>query len=70
MKEKGIEDAILAVRKCNETLERKAFRLDIYGLVQQEQWFEQLIRSALYFFGNGSNVSRLIFFAAKSMVIL
>ena len=45
MKEKGIEDAILAVRKCNETLRRKAFRLDIYGLVQQgqEQWFEQLM---------------------------
>ena len=45
MKEKGIEDAILAVRKCNETLHCKAFRLDIYGLVQQgqEQWFEQLM---------------------------
>ena len=45
MKEKGIEDAIHAVRKCNETLGRKAFRLDIYGLIQkgQEQWFEQLM---------------------------
>lgn len=45
MKEKGIEDAILAVRKCNETLGRTVFRLDIYGLIQQgqEQWFEQLM---------------------------
>lgn len=45
MKEKGIEDAILAVRKCNEVLGRQVFQLDIYGLVQkgQEQWFEQLM---------------------------
>mgnify|MGYP002621239669 CR=1 FL=1 len=45
MKEKGIEDAILAVRKCNEMLGRTTFRLDIYGLIQkgQEEWFEQLM---------------------------
>jgi len=45
MKEKGIEDAILAVRNCNDALGRQLFRLDIYGLVQkgQEQWFEQLM---------------------------
>lgn len=45
MKEKGIEDAIHAVRKCNEALGRKVFHLDIYGLIQkgQEQWFEQLM---------------------------
>ena len=45
MKEKGIEDAIYAVKKSNETLGHKAFTLDIYGLIQkgQEQWFEQLM---------------------------
>ena len=45
MKEKGIEDAALAVRKCNESLGYKAFTLDIYGLIQkgQEAWFEQLM---------------------------
>ena len=45
MKEKGIEDAILAVKKCNEALGHIVFRLDIYGLIQkgQEQWFEQLM---------------------------
>lgn len=46
MKEKGIEDAILAVRKCNELLSGHVFSLDIYGLVQkgEEQWFEQLMQ--------------------------
>ena len=45
MKEKGIEDAVIAVRKCNEALGRQVFLLDIYGLIQkgQEQWFEQLM---------------------------
>ncbi len=45
MAEKGIEDAILAVRRCNEALGRRVFLLDIYGLIQegQEQWFEQLM---------------------------
>lgn len=46
MKEKGIEDAILAVRKCNEMLGGQIFTLDIYGLIQkgEEQWFEQLMQ--------------------------
>lgn len=45
MKEKGIEDAIYAVKKSNETLGHKVFTLDIYGLIQkgEEQWFEQLM---------------------------
>ena len=45
MKEKGIEDAVFAVRKCNETLGRQVYTLDIHGLIQkgQEQWFEQLM---------------------------
>lgn len=45
MKEKGIEDAILAVRQCNEAAGFPMFQLDIYGLVEkgQEMWFEQLM---------------------------
>ena len=46
MKEKGIEDAIFAVRKCNGSLGRQVFSLDIFGLVEkgQELWFEQLMK--------------------------
>ena len=45
MKEKGIEDAIFAVNKCNGALGDSIFTLDIYGLVEegQEEWFEQLM---------------------------
>ncbi len=44
MKEKGIEDAVNAVRMANETMGRTAYTLDIYGQVdaQQTQWFEAL----------------------------
>jgi glycosyltransferase involved in cell wall biosynthesis len=44
MKEKGIEDAIEAVRELNDTLGRIAVTLDIYGQVDCEQigWFEGL----------------------------
>lgn len=43
MKEKGIEDATIAVIMANEQLGEKAYSLDIYGQVdsQQEQWFEE-----------------------------
>jgi Glycosyltransferase len=45
MKEKGIEDAVNAIRKCNGTLGYTAFRLDIYGSIEEgeEQWFKQLM---------------------------
>jgi len=44
MKEKGIEDAVFAVKKINEQLGRTVYTLDIYGQVDAEQteWFEQV----------------------------
>lgn len=43
-KEKGIEDAVNAVKEVNKSLEFQAFSLDIYGQVDQNQneWFEKL----------------------------
>lgn len=47
MKEKGIEDAINAVRSINEDAGRSVFGLDIYGQIDgnQTQWFEKLRKS-------------------------
>lgn len=47
MKEKGIEDAIEAVKKVNEDNKRTVFTLDIYGQVDSEQtdWFDILQKS-------------------------
>ncbi|MBQ8352011.1 MAG: glycosyltransferase [Clostridia bacterium] len=44
MKEKGISDAIEAVRSVNVSLGRTAFTLDVYGQIGQEQkkWFHRL----------------------------
>lgn len=44
MKEKGIEDAVEAVRAVNETLGEMVYTLDIYGPVDpaQTEWFENL----------------------------
>lgn len=44
MKEKGIEDAVEAVKRVNEEKGRTAFTLDIYGQVDagQTEWFEEL----------------------------
>lgn len=44
MKEKGIEDAINAVRMVNEKFQRTIFLLDIYGQIEasQMEWFYQL----------------------------
>ena len=44
MKEKGIEDAVQAVRTVNEKFERVVYTLDIYGQVDENQteWFERL----------------------------
>lgn len=44
MKEKGIEDAIDAVKSVNEHFGRTVYELDIYGQVDQNQteWFEKL----------------------------
>lgn len=47
MKEKGIEDAIEAVSRCNEQLGYTAFTLDVYGQVwkAQQSWFDALFAS-------------------------
>ena len=44
MKEKGIEDAVDAVRSVNERFGRTVYTLDIYGQIEggQEEWFETL----------------------------
>ncbi len=44
MKEKGIEDAVQAVKKINELIGRTVYQLDIYGQVDpnQTEWFENL----------------------------
>ncbi|MBP3768215.1 MAG: glycosyltransferase [Prevotella sp.] len=46
MKEKGIEDAILAIKKCNEISGRVVYTLDIYGMIEkkQTQWFNELMK--------------------------
>lgn len=43
-KEKGIEDAVAAVKSVNERLGRTVYTLDIYGQVDagQDEWFEHL----------------------------
>lgn len=47
MKEKGIEDAINAVKRINEKENKTIFTLDIYGQVDnnQKDWFEKLKES-------------------------
>lgn len=47
MKEKGIEDAIRAVKQVNSRLGKTAYLLDIYGKVDaaQTEWFEELQRT-------------------------
>lgn len=44
MKEKGIEDAVISIKRINDRLREKAYILDIYGVVEkgEEKWFEQL----------------------------
>lgn len=47
MREKGIEDAIEAVKTANGKIGRDVFSLDIYGQVwnRQEEWFKSLIKA-------------------------
>lgn len=44
MKEKGIEDAIIAVKKINEIYRRTVYKLDIFGQIDSNQveWFESI----------------------------
>ncbi len=50
MREKGIEDAVSAVKAVNEKYGKTVFALDIFGAVEngQEQWFEELKKSFPY----------------------
>ena len=41
---KGIEDAIIAVNACNKNLGGTFFMLHIYGLVQETEWFDNLMQ--------------------------
>lgn len=43
IKEKGIADAVEAVNKCNARLGETAFTLDIYGQIEQKEWFDHLM---------------------------
>ncbi len=47
MREKGIEDAINAVKTVNEAFGRTVYSLDIYGQIDagQTEWFEELKKS-------------------------
>ena len=42
-KEKGIAEAICAVNETNKQLGETAFALDIYGEIDNEQWFKELM---------------------------
>ncbi len=46
MKEKGIEDAVKAVKAVNSTLNKQMFKLDIYGKIDdgQTEWFRNVQR--------------------------
>ncbi|MBQ9558371.1 MAG: glycosyltransferase [Bacteroidaceae bacterium] len=44
LKEKGIEDAINAVKECNKKAHRTLYTLDIYGIVEQPEWFEAVMQ--------------------------
>lgn len=48
MKEKGIEDAIAAVELINKTYGRNVYRLDIYGLIEDEykSQFEKVLQES------------------------
>lgn len=41
--EKGIEDAIKAVRQCNAQSGQTIYTLDLYGPVEQPEWFKELM---------------------------
>ena len=47
MREKGIEDAVNAVKAVNDKFQRTVFELDIYGPVDtaQTEWFDSLCKS-------------------------
>lgn len=58
MREKGIGEAVAAVRKVNDTLGYQAFTLDIFGQVDsvQTEWFNNLQSSLLEYIRYGGRV--------------
>lgn len=42
MKSKGIEEAAEAVRRCNQQLGYQAYLLDVYGQIEEKEWFDKL----------------------------
>ncbi len=44
-KEKGIGEAVDAVKRCNEQFGSTVFELDIYGQIEQKEWFDNLMRN-------------------------
>lgn len=42
-KEKGIFEAISAIKKANETLGENIYSLDIYGQIENETWFAEIM---------------------------
>ena len=42
-KTKGIIEAVEAVRRINEQMGQTLFQLDIYGLIEEKEWFEKLM---------------------------
>ena len=45
IKEKGIEEAIAAVNECNRRMGETIYTLDIYGQIEQQQWFDELMEN-------------------------
>lgn len=43
--EKGIGDAIQAVNACNKALGKIVFTLDIFGKIEQEEWFNRIMEN-------------------------
>ena len=43
IKEKGIEEAVKAVAECNQRMGKTVYTLDIYGQIEQQEWFEELM---------------------------
>jgi len=43
IKSKGIEDAIAAVNSCNQRMGKTVYTLDIYGMIQEKEWFDDLM---------------------------
>nr|WP_317365532.1 glycosyltransferase [uncultured Blautia sp.] len=59
MEEKGIGDAVYAVKKINEMFERVVFELTIFGQIDEKQidWFEDLKKSFPAYINYGGVVS-------------